>query len=113
MPIIINTTSSEIKLNDGTIFPKSEFVSKIDTYTEIQVKDHPCGLRVDNLVFGEIIGIPNETPGIFYIVSAKILAANYASLEPRKDLLSPASDHRNCVYDNNILVSVPHFISQL
>lgn len=108
LPIVINATPHAITITGQDPIPASGILARVaSTSTMI---DHPVG-RVEVQQLGDITGLPAERIGVFYIVSAMVLAANKASDQPRKDLVAPATGHKDCVRnDKGLIVSVPHFI---
>lgn len=59
--------------------------------------------------FGEISGLPEPEVGLYYIVSALVLAA--AKNAGRYDVVAPATGHPLCVRDEKGLIqSVPGFV---
>lgn len=105
---IINATPHAITITGQDPIPASDILARVaSTSTMI---DHPAG-KVEQQQLGDITGLPAERVGIYYIVSAMVLAANKASTAPRKDLIVPATGHKDCVRnDKGLIVSVPHFV---
>ena len=63
-----------------------------------------CG--ISKVFYGE----PED--GVYYIVSAMVLAANNDKPRYRRrgDLVAPATGHPDCVRENGFIVSVPGFV---
>ena len=102
----INLTPHDIKLNDGTIYPTSGKVTRVaNTFSNFC-----CG--ISKVFYGEIENLPEPEDGVYYIVSAMVLAANNDKPRYRRrgDLVAPATGHPDCVRENGFIVSVPGFI---
>ena len=102
----INLTPHDIKLNDGTIYPASGKVARVEN----TFSNFCCG--ISKVFYGEIENLPEPEDGTYYIVSAMVLAANNSKLRCRRrgDLVSPATGHPDCVRENGFIVSVPGFV---
>lgn len=102
----INLTPHDIKLNDGTIYPASGEVARVtNTFSNFC-----CG--ISKVFYGEIENLPEPEDGVYYIVSAMVLAANNNKPRCRRrgDLVSPATGHPDCKRENGFIVSVPGFV---
>lgn len=102
MKNFINLTPHAITLNNGTTFPPSGKVARIETkHTEFN-DDLICQVQ-----FGEPVNIPEPVENTFYIVSGLMLSA----LPNRKDLVAPATGHPECKRnEKGHIVSVPGFV---
>ena len=92
-------------LNDGTIYPASgEVVRVANTFSNFC-----CG--ISKVFYGEIENLPEPEDGVYYIVSAMVLAANNDKpvWKRRKDLVAPATGHPDCIRKDGFIVSVPGF----
>ena len=99
---IINATPHEIKMNDGRIFEPSGILPRVNQ-TMSEFDDN--GIAIQS--FGEVEGLPEPTPEVVYIVSAMVLSA----AKDRKDLVAPATNHKNTVRnEKGHIVSVPGFV---
>lgn len=102
----INLTPHDIKLNDGTIYPASGKVARVESV----FSNFCCG--ISKVFYGEIENLPEPEDGVYYIVSAMVLAANNS--QPRHkcrgDLVAPATGHPDCVRKDGFIVSVPGFV---
>lgn len=102
----VNLTPHDIKLNDGTIYPASGKVARVaNTFSNFC-----CG--ISKVFYGDIENLPEPEDGIYYIVSAMVLAAEKSkpSQYQRHDLVSPATGHPDCKRENGFIVSVPGFV---
>ena len=101
----INLTPHVIVLNDGTTL-NSEGVARVSaTFSE------PDAFGIMEQVFGEITGLPTETPAgeIRYVVSSIVLQA--AKSAGRTDCVAPATGHPDTVRnDKGHIISVPGFV---
>lgn len=101
-PNFKNFTPHTITLNNGTSF-QSEGVARVsNTFSEFD-ENNIC-----NVSYGDIQGLPEPKDGIYYIVSALVLAA--AKLQGRKDCVAPATGHPECIRKDGFIVSVPGFV---
>ena len=99
---IINATPHEIKMNDGRIFEPSGILPRVNQ-TMSEFDDN--GIAIQS--FGEVEGLPEPAPEVVYIVSAMVLSA----AKDRKDLVAPATNHKNTVRnEKGHIVSVPGFV---
>ena len=74
----INLTPHDIKLNDGTIYPATGRVARVkNTFSNFC-----CG--ISKVFYGEIENLPEPEDGIYYIVSAMVLAANNSKPKCRR-----------------------------
>lgn len=102
----VNLTPHDIKLNDGTIYPASGKVARVEN----TFSNFCCG--ISKVFYGEIENLPEPEDGVYYIVSALVLAANNdkSVWGRRGDLVSPATGHPDCKRENGFIVSVPGFV---
>lgn len=102
----INLTPHDIKLNDGTIYPASGKVARVEN----TFSNFCCG--ISKVFYGEIENLPEPENGTYYIVSAMVLAANNdkSVWRRRGDLVAPATGHPDCKRENGFIVSVPGFV---
>lgn len=102
----INLTPHDIKLNDGTIYPATDKVARVEN----TFSNFCCG--ISKVFYGEIENLPEPEDGTYYIVSAMVLAANNSKPKCRRrgDLVSPATGHPDCKRENGFIVSVPGFV---
>ena len=98
-----NFTPHDIVLNNGQVFA-SEGLARVSVSFSVFNTDNMCQQH-----FGDVIGLPEPTNNVKYIVSALVLAAAKAS--GRIDCVAPATGHPNCVRnDKGFIVSVPGFV---
>jgi len=96
----VNLTPHTINLNDGRSFPPSGKVARVSCIPDPFVDD--CSL----VVFGDVQDLPDPVDGVRLIVSGMV-----ASRVPgRKDVVSPATGHPDCVRVDGQVKSVPGFI---
>lgn len=102
----INLTPHDIKLNDDTIYPVTGKVARVEN----TFSNFCCG--ISKVFYGEIENLPEPEDGVYYIVSAMVLAANNSKpiWRRRDDLVAPATGHPDCVRENGFIVSVPGFV---
>lgn len=101
---IINLTPHAIVLNDGTKFEPSGLIARVAS--ELTVSSVVDGIPLFRQTFGEVEGLPAETPNTMYIVSAMVLNA-----VDRKDCIAPATSHKDVVRNEaGHIVSVPGFV---
>ena len=102
----INLTPHDIKLNNGTIYPASGKVARVEN----TFSNFCCG--ISKVFYGEIENLPEPEDGTYYIVSAMVLAANNdkSVWRRRGDLVALATGHPDCVRKDGFIVSVPGFI---
>ena len=102
----INLTPHDIKLNDGTIYPATGKIARVEN----TFSNFCCG--ISKVFYGEIENLPEPEDGVYYIVSAMVLAANNSQRRCRRrgDLVSPATGHPECKRENGFIVSVPGFV---
>ena len=102
----INLTPHDIKLNDGTIYPTTGKIARVEN----TFSNFCCG--ISKVFYGEIENLPEPEDGVYYIVSAMVLAANNSQPKYRRrgDLVSPATGHPDCKRENGFIVSVPGFV---
>ena len=79
-----------IKLNDGTIYPTTDRVARVEN----TFSNFCCGI---SKVF---YGLPEPEDGVYYIVSAMVLAANNSKPRP--------TGHPECKRENGFIV--PGFV---
>lgn len=86
--MIINLTPHKITVvldNREITFPPSGEVARVSTCL---TKSHEIqGIPVFRTTFGEVVGLPDESPDVTYVVSA--LVRTHPDLVGRKDLVSP------------------------
>lgn len=102
----INLTPHDIKLNDGTVYPATGKIARVaNTFSNFC-----CG--ISKVFYGEIENLPEPEDGVYYIVSAMVLAANNSKPRCRRrgDLVAPATGHPDCKRENGFIVSVPGFV---
>lgn len=105
--IIINLTPHDINLNDGTMFPASGDVARVEARLEM-VRDRDTALPEFTQTFGEVTGLPEAQPDTIYIVSAMVLSALGGS---RRDVRAPATGHPDTVRtEKGHIISVPGLI---
>ena len=99
MTKFVNCTPHAIKLNDGRVFDPSGSVARVSSsFTDFT--DDIC-----TVVYGDLTGVPDAAEDTLYIVSAMVLSAS-----TRKDLVAPATGHKDCIRDDKgFIVSVPGF----
>lgn len=97
----INCTPHDIVMNDGRVFKPSGVIPRV-TQVFSDIVDDICISS-----FGEITGLPEPKTGVMYIVSSMVMAAS-----DRKDLVAPATSHKDCVRENGRIVSVPCFYKE-
>lgn len=102
----INLTPHDIKLNDGTIYPATGKIARVEN----TFSNFCCG--ISKVFYGEIENLPEPEDGVYYIVSAMVLAANNDKPRYRRrgDLVAPATGHPDCKRENGFIVSVPGFV---
>lgn len=102
----INLTPHDIKLNDGTIYPTTDRVARVEN----TFSNFCCG--ISKVFYGEIENLPEPEDGVYYIVLAMVLAANNSKPRCRRrgDLVAPATGHPECKRENGFIVSVPGFV---
>ena len=102
----INLTPNDIKLNDGTIYPATGKVARVEN----TFSNFCCG--ISKVFYGDIENLPEPEDGVYYIVSAMVLAANNSKprCKRRGDLVAPATGHPDCKRENGFIVSVPGFV---
>lgn len=100
MTKFVNCTPHAIKLNDGRVFNPSGSVARVSSsFTDFT--DDIC-----TVVYGDLIGVPDVADDTLYIVFAIVLSAS-----TRKDLVAPATGHKDCIRDDKgFIVSVPGFV---
>lgn len=100
MTNFVNCTPHSIKLNDGRVFDPSGSVARVSSsFTDFT--DDIC-----TVVYGDLTGVPDAAEDTLYIVSAMVLSAS-----TRKDLVAPATGHKDCIRDDKgFIVSVPGFV---
>lgn len=97
----VNCTPHAINLNNGTVFPASGINPRV---TQNISEFDENGIAVQS--FGEVEGLPEPEEGKVFIVSAMVLSAS-----SRKDLVAPATGHKDAVRnEKGHIVSVPGFL---
>ena len=96
----VNCTPHGVVLNDGTTYPPSGNIARVtDAYT-------PFVDGVCTCTHGAVQGLPAPVDGTCCIVSAMVLAAS-----DRKDLVAPATGHKDAIRnEKGQIVSVPGFV---
>lgn len=94
---LVPTKFIDIKLNDGTIYPTTDRVARVEN----TFSNFCCG--ISKVFYGENLPEPED----YYIVSAMVLAANNSKPRCRGDLV--ATGHPDC--KRGFIVSVPGFVS--
>ena len=98
---LINCTPHPISTNDGRVYPPSGVIPRVQQNTSDFDEN---GIAVQS--FGEVQGLPEPKDGTIFIVSAMVLAAS-----GRKDLVAPATGHKECRRDEQgRILSVPGFV---
>ena len=102
----INLTPHDIKLNDGTIYPATGKIARVEN----TFSNFCCG--ISKVFYGDIENLPESEDGVYYIVSAMVLAANNSQPRHKRrgDLVAPATGHPDCKRENGFIISVPGFI---
>ena len=102
----INLTPHDIKLNNGTIYPATGKIARVEN----TFSNFCCG--ISKVFYGEIENLPEPEDGVYYIVSAMVLSAENAKPKSyrRKDLVAPATGHPDCIRKDGFIVSVPGFV---
>lgn len=98
----INYTPHTIVLNNGVEFPSQGVARVSNSFTPFDENG------VCNVVFGDLVGLPEPQEDTMYIVSAMVLSA--AKAAGRTDCVAPATGHPNCVRKDGFIVSVPGFV---
>lgn len=99
---IINLTPHAIVLNNGVSFPPSGEVARVSSSHSKFDVDGICTVQ-----FGAVSGLPAAAADTYFIVSAIVAAA----VPGRRDLVSPATGHPDCVRnDKGQIISVPGFV---
>lgn len=86
--MIKNLTPHQINVHyDGQqiSFGKTETIARVSVSKELV--GTVGGIPTYKTTYGKVEGLPDETEGVYYIVSAMVL--NHPELVNRKDLLSP------------------------
>lgn len=106
---IINCTPHAIVLNDGRVFPPSGSVARVSTsFALVAAID---GIPTYRNEAGQITGLPDSAPGVFYVVSAMVLDANNRAANRRADLVAPSTGHDSTVRNEaGHIVSVGGFV---
>jgi hypothetical protein len=103
---IINLTPHIIRLRTSDPSLDHDFESKGNARVEEHSEDvsNHNGHIIRRVIYGDIIGLPEENENVKYIVSWFVINANNFSKNPRKDLIRPDSglsctkDERGFVY---------------
>lgn len=101
---IVNATPHAIILDNGTdrvTFPPSGNIARVTMSTEIVGSLN--GFDIVKNIPGEVEGIPSYQPGVYYLVSALVLANS-----DREDLIAPDTN-RAVRNDKGHIISVPGF----
>lgn len=97
----LNYTPHNVVMNDGRVFTSCGVARVSNTFSD--VVDDVCEVH-----YGDIVGLPEPTEGVTYIVSALVLSA--AKELGRNDCVAPATGHPQCVRKDGFIVSVPCFV---
>jgi len=90
MATFINLTPHVInEVVTGLSLPPSGTIARVSASNT--VVDNIDGIEIYQTVYGEVIGLPEPQPGVYYIVSGAVLSA----CPDRKDLLAPGELVRN------------------
>ena len=102
----VNLTPHDIKLNNGTVYPASGKVARVEN----DFSNFCCG--ISKVFYGDVENLPEPKRGTMYIVSAMVLAAESSKhrLCRRRDLVAPATGHPDCIRKDGFIVSVPGFV---
>lgn len=102
----VNLTPHIITIDNGTQYHPSGKVARVEN----KFSNFCCG--ISKVFYGEIENLPEPEDGVYYIVSAMVLAANNSKPKYRRrgDLVSPATGHPDCKRENGFIVSVPGFV---
>lgn len=99
----INLTPHEIVLNDGTTFPPSGAIARVNASFSEFDSDGIC-----EQIFGDVQDLPQPEEGIAFIVSGLVLSALKGA---RPDVVAPATGHPAVVRnDKGQIASVPGFV---
>lgn len=100
-----NLTPHCINLNDGTKYPSTGTIARVNNdFTPFDNKTNIC-----HVTYGDITGLPDPITDTYYIVSALVLSA--AKAQGRTDCVAPATGHPHCIRDEKgFIISVPGFI---
>lgn len=95
MSMIINTTPHPITILDDNnsvikVFPKGEFTIRLASST-VDAGFQVEGINITTTKYGEVTGLPEYHPFVYYIVSGMVKAA----LPLRTDLLVPGEQVRD------------------
>lgn len=95
MAMIINTTPHPIQILDDKnevleVFPKGEFNIRLSSST-VNAGFTVNNIKITTTEYGEVTGLPDYRPFVYYIVSAMVKSA----LPHRPDLLVPAEQVRD------------------
>jgi hypothetical protein len=69
------------------------------------------GIAVKQKTYGQIMGLPEETSGTYYIVSLPLLQANAAATDKRRDLLAPDTGKGVVRNEKGDIVGTKNFVS--
>lgn len=111
--LFVNATphALNVKTKDGELveFPTTEYIARVASSIKEEENTSEFNLYIQE--FGDIEGLPAPQTGIIYIVSAMVLSANSSSDNPRKDLVAPATSHKDVTRnDKGHITSVPGFV---
>ena len=98
----INLTPHTITLNNGASYASQGVCRVSNSFTSFDDNG------VCDVVYGDIVGLPEPSANTLYIVSALVLSA--AKAAGRKDCVAPATGHPDCVRKDGFIVSVPGFV---
>ena len=102
MKTFVNLTPHTITLNNGTSYVSKGMCRVNNSFTSFD------DTGVCDVVYGDIIGLPEPIADTLYIVSALVLSA--AKVAGRTDCVAPATGHPDCVREDGFIVSVPGFV---
>ncbi len=98
-----NHTPHPVRLTSGVTFDPEDSTARIEETHSAVDKDGVTTVR-----YGDVVGLPSPQPGIYLIVSRRVLDRLQRS---RGDLVAPASGHPETQRDRHgHVVGVPCFI---
>lgn len=130
MTKMVNLTPHDIKIytkDKGAILevvPKSGYVARVDvSYGRIGtlfVKDYiqepslyweeDIPIELVSADYGEVVGLPDPEPGVYYIVSALVLSALRESGSTRRDVIAPDTGPTAVRDEKGNVIGVTRFI---
>lgn len=98
----INLTSTVVVLNDGRVFPPCGVIARVEP-VHSEIENDVCKIS-----YSKPKGLLHPDDGVRYIVSSKV----FANVD-RNDLVTPATNHPDCIKDDDgNVMSVPCFIAK-